>query len=433
MLELKIEPKDPRQDCFEIMTWKQDDLTMILQLRKSEKQNENGRKSSQRILVGSESAILARLREEESPAQTRERKTYSIPALTKEFFRQFTFAGKGVFKSRTYAKLAEDIRQTQGYDIGIIYDVTTATHSFLTLFSTGYSDYMHALKLFEAAIRGRDKFPVDLCGEEPLRAYLRDLYNNDSPAAKYMSLQLWVWYRRCAEELDKELREELVKDVVERYTRLAGAFWDSVDVISPQGNELLPDDPVLGGEIPEDRREWELLRKESVAFSGTTLFLNGSFQALKHQYMTSVNAYHCHFRKCARCNKNWFFTEVGREVFCKGCKEPRKEEKDRDNSKRNRETPGYEQKLKALKQAKEWAEWVEKHSTKEAAADFREKLEQMEALWKPYQKNYEEEDDPEKKEALKTEFLRELRKRSRELEERYDDLCRLAEIQPDQR
>ena len=190
MLELKISEKDISRDPFAIMTWADQELAMALFASKPAGKKEDWVHSRLRILIGEEKAVLARIRGEEAALQKARVKVYTLGGLSKEFCRQFALVGRRVFHvgSRAYSELAEDIRQKQGYEVGVIYDETFAEHHFLEYFASGYSDYRRALQLFKAAIRGREAIPASLSGEEPLREYLREMYNTASPLNKYMSL-----------------------------------------------------------------------------------------------------------------------------------------------------------------------------------------------------------------------------------------------------
>ena len=277
MLELKINEKDISRDPFEIVVWEDQELALALFATKPIGKEEDRVNSRLRILIGEEKTVLARIRGEKAALQKARAKMYTLSGLSKEFCRQFVLAGRRVFHvgSRAYSELAEDIRQRQGYEVGVIYDETFEEHHFLDYFTSGYSDYRRALQLFKAAIRGRDAIPTSLSGEEPLREYLREMYNTASPLNKYMSLLIWMQYCRCAAEFDRQTRDRLTDEAIEKVTRLAGGFWDS-DQPQSQGDKLSPDDLVLGGTLPEDRRDWRLRTENGDGIEGDWMLLNGS-------------------------------------------------------------------------------------------------------------------------------------------------------------
>lgn len=226
MLELKINKKDISLDPFEIVAWEDQELAMALFASKPVGEGKKRVHSRLRILIGEEKAVLARIRGEKAALQKARAKMYTLGGLLKEFCRQFALAGRRIFRvgGKAYTELAEDIRQKQGYEVGVIYDETFAEHHFLEYFASGYSDYRCALRLFKEAIRGRDAIPASLSGEEPLREYLREMYNTASPLNKYMSLLIWMQYCRCAAEFDCQTRDRLTDKAIEKVTRLAGGF-----------------------------------------------------------------------------------------------------------------------------------------------------------------------------------------------------------------
>lgn len=83
---------------------------------------------------------------------------------------------------------------------------------------------MNALELFKKAISERDYSPIDLGGEEDLRSCLRVLWNTNSPAAKYMSLLIWMQYRHCAGEFDRVTRYKMTGEAIDKLTRLGVHF-----------------------------------------------------------------------------------------------------------------------------------------------------------------------------------------------------------------
>lgn len=430
MLELKINKKDISRDPLEIMAWVDQELVLALLATKPVGKGKDRVNSCLRILIGEEKAVLGRIRSEEAALQKARAKMHTLGGLSKEFCRQFALASRRIFRvgSKTYSELAEDIRQKQGYEVGVIYDETFAEHHFLEYFDSGYSDYRRALRLFKAAIRGRDATPVDLSGEEPLREYLREMYNTASPLNKYMSLLIWMQYCRCAAEFDRQTRDRLTDEAIEMITRLAGGFWDG-NQPQPQGDQLLPDDPALGGTLPEDRRDWRLRAENGDGIEGGWMLLNGSFQSLKRQYVANVADCSVYFRKCACCGK-WFVAYHSKTTTCGDiCAVQRKKQMDAENRKRKQVIPGYEEKRKRITQLNEWKDWAEAHSTDEVWSEMRGYSDELSALWDGYYKNYEAESDPDARERLSRDFKKQMRNIARKAEDKYSEYKRLAAIQ----
>ena len=147
MLEFKINKKDISLDPFEIVAWEDQELAMALFASKPVGEGKKRVHSRLRILIGEEKAVLARIRGEKAALQKARVKVYTLGGLSKEFCRQFALAGRRIFRvgGKAYTELAEDIRQKQGYEVGVIYDETFAEHHFLEYFASGYSDYRLSL------------------------------------------------------------------------------------------------------------------------------------------------------------------------------------------------------------------------------------------------------------------------------------------------
>lgn len=422
MLEFKINKKDISLDPFEIVAWEDQGLAMALFASKPAGKKEDWVHSRLRILIGEKKAVLAHIRGEEAALQKARVKVYTLGGLSKEFCRQFALVGRRVFHvgSRAYTELAEDIRQKQGYEVGVIYDETFAEHHFLEYFASGYSDYRCALRLFKEAIRGRDAIPASLSGEEPLREYLREMYNTASPLNKYMSLLIWMQYCRCAAEFDRQTRDRLTDEAIDMITRLAGGFWDG-DQPQPQGDQLSPDDPALGGMLSEDRRDWRLRTENGDGVEGKWMLLNGSFQSLKHQYVTNVAKCTVYFRKCTQC-KRWIAVYSGTRLSCPGgCAAQRKKQTDVENRKRKQRIPGYEEKRKRITQLNEWKDWAKAHSTDDVRAEMSGYSDELSALWDGYYKSYEVEVDPDAREQLSRKFRQKMRNIARKAEDKYNE------------
>ena len=84
-----------------------------------------------------------------------------------------------------------------------------------------------------------------------LDSCLRVLWNTNSPAAKYMSLLIWMQYRHCAGEFDRVTRYKMTGEAIDKLTRLGGAFYDDGTECLPQGNELELDDSIRGRRTDE--------------------------------------------------------------------------------------------------------------------------------------------------------------------------------------
>lgn len=422
MLELKINKKDISLDPFEIVAWEDQELALALFATKPIGKEEDRVNSRLRVLIGNEQAVMDRIRGEQAALQKARVKVYTLGGLSKEFCRQFVLADRRVFHvgSRAYSELAEDIRQRQGYEVGVIYDETFAEHHFLEYFASGYSDYRCALRLFKEAIRGRDAIPASLSGEEPLREYLREMYNTASPLNKYMSLLIWMQYCRCAAEFDRQTRDRLTDEAIDMITRLAGGFWAG-NQPQPQGDQLSPDDPALGGMLSEDRRDWRLRTENGDGVEGKWMLLNGSFQSLKHQYVTNVAKCTVYFRKCTQC-KRWIAVYSGTRLSCPGgCAAQRKKQTDVENRKRKQDIPGYEEKRKRITQFNEWKGWAKAHSTGDVRAEMSGYSDELSALWDGYYKNYEAEVDPDAREQLSRKFRQKMRTIARKAEDKYNE------------
>lgn len=430
MLELKINEKDISRDPFAIMTWADRELAMALFASKPAGKKEDWVHSRLRILIGEEKAVLARIRGEEAALQKARAKMYTLGGLSKEFCRQFALAGRRIFRvgGKAYTELAEDIRQKQGYEVGVIYDETFAEHHFLECFASGYSEYRRALRLFKEAIRGRDAVRPDLSGEKTLQKYLREMYNTASPTNKYMSLLMWMQYRRCAAEFDRQTRDRLTGEAIDMITRLAGGFWDG-NQPQPQGDQLSPDDPALGGMLPEDRRDWRLRTENGDGVEGKWMLLNGSFQSLKCQYVTNVADCTVYFRKCACCGK-WFAAYHPRPVTCGDmCAAQRKKQMDAENRKRKQRIPGYGEKRDRAEEFNEWKKWAEEYSTDDARVELSGYVDELSTLWDRYYEDYEAASDPDEQERLSRNFKTDMRKIAGKAEDAYNKYMRLA-IQP---
>lgn len=430
MLELKINEKDISRDPFEIMTWADQELAMALFASKPVGKKEDWVHSRLRILIGEEKAVLARIRGEEAALQKARAKMYTLGGLSKEFCRQLALAGRRIFHvgSKAYTELAEDIRQKQGYEVGVIYDETFAEHHFLEYFASGYSDYRCALRLFKEAIRGRDAVRPDLSGEKTLQKYLREMYNTASPANKYMSLLMWMQYRRCAAEFDRQTRDRLTDEAIDMITRLAGGFWDG-NQPQPQGDQLSPDDPALGGPLPEDRRDWRLRTENGDGVEGKWMLLNGSFQSLKHQYVTNVADCTVYFRKCACCGK-WFAAYHPRPVTCGDmCAAQRKKQTDANSKMKNQGIPEYDEKRNTLTELNKQVEWVKARFGEKDADKMKEYPNRLKSKWKEYRKKYKMASDPDEQERLSRNFKTDMRKIAGKAEDAYNKYMRLA-IQP---
>lgn len=404
------------------MAWEDQELALALFASKPVGEGKKRVHSRLRILIGEEKAVLARIRGEKAALQKARAKMYTLGGLSKEFCRQFALAGRRIFRvgGKAYTELAEDIRQRQGYEVGVIYDETFEDHHFLDYFTSGYSDYRRALQLFKAAIRGRDAIPASLSGEEPLREYLREMYNTASPLNKYMSLLIWMQYCRCAAEFDRQTRDRLTDEAIDMITRLAGGFWAG-NQPQPQGDQLSPDDPALGGMLSEDRRDWRLRTENGDGVEGKWMLLNGSFQSLKHQYVTNVAKCTVYFRKCTQC-KRWIAVYSGTRLSCPGgCAAQRKKQTDVENRKRKQGIPGYEEKRKRITQLNEWKDWAEAHSTGDVRAEMSGYSDELSALWDGYYKSYEAEVDPDAREQLSRKFRQKMRTIARKAEDKYNE------------
>lgn len=430
MLELKINEKDISRDPFAIMTWADRELAMALFASKPAGKKEDWVHSRLRILIGEEKAVLARIRGEEAALRKARAKVYTLGGLSKEFCRQFALAGKRIFRvgGKAYTELAEDIRQKQGYEVGVIYDETFAEHHFLEYFASGYSEYRRALRLFKEAIRGRDAVRPDLSGEKTLQKYLREMYNTASPTNKYMSLLMWMQYRRCAAEFDRQTRDRLTGEAIDMITRLAGGFWDG-NQPQPQGDQLSPDDPALGGILPEDRRDWRLRTENGDGVEGKWMLLNGSFQSLKHQYVTHVAKCTVYFRKCTQC-KRWIAVYSGTRLSCPGgCAAQRKKQMDAESRKCKQRIPGYGEKRDRAEEFNEWKKWAEEYSTDDARVELSGYVDELSTLWDRYYEDYEAASDPDEQERLSRNFKTDMRKIAGKAEDAYNKYMRLA-IQP---
>lgn len=430
MLELKINEKDISRDPFAIMTWADRELAMALFASKPAGKKEDWVHSRLRILIGEEKAVLARIRGEEAALRKARAKVYTLGGLSKEFCRQFALAGKRIFRvgGKAYTELAEDIRQKQGYEVGVIYDETFAEHHFLEYFASGYSEYRRALRLFKEAIRGRDAVRPDLSGEKTLQKYLREMYNTASPTNKYMSLLMWMQYRRCAAEFDRQTRDRLTGEAIDMITRLAGGFWDG-NQPQPQGDQLSPDDPALGGILPEDRRDWRLRTENGDGVEGKWMLLNGSFQSLKHQYVTNVAKCTVYFRKCTQC-KRWIAVYSGTRLSCPGgCAAQRKKQMDAESRKCKQRIPGYGEKRDRAEEFNEWKKWAEEYSTDDARVELSGYVDELSTLWDRYYEDYEAASDSDEQERLSRNFKTDMRKIAGKAEDAYNKYMRLA-IQP---
>lgn len=430
MLELKINEKDISRDPFAIMTWADRELAMALFASKPAGKKEDWVHSRLRILIGEEKAVLARIRGEEAALQKARAKMYTLGGLSKEFCRQFALAGRRIFRvgGKAYTELAEDIRQKQGYEVGVIYDETFAEHHFLEYFASGYSEYRRALRLFKEAIRGRDAVRPDLSGEKTLQKYLREMYNTASPTNKYMSLLMWMQYRRCAAEFDRQTRDRLTGEAIDMITRLAGGFWDG-NQPQPQGDQLSPDDPALGGMLPEDRRDWRLRTENGDGAEGKWMLLNGSFQSLKCQYVTNVAKCTVYFRKCTQC-KRWIAVYSGTRLSCPGgCAAQRKKQMDAESRKCKQRIPGYGEKRDRAEEFNEWKKWAEEYSTDDARVELSGYVDELSTLWDRYYEDYEAASDPDEQERLSRNFKTDMRKIAGKAEDAYNKYMRLA-IQP---
>ena len=430
MLELKISEKDISRDPFAIMTWADQELTMALFASKPNGVEEDRVNSRLRILIGEEKAVLARIRGEEAALQKARAKMYTLGGLSKEFCRQFALAGKRIFRvgGKACTELAEDIRQKQGYEVGVIYDETFAEHHFLEYFASGYSEYRRALRLFKEAIRGRDAVRPDLSGEKTLQKYLREMYNTASPTNKYMSLLMWMQYRRCAAEFDRQTRDRLTDEAIDMITRLAGGFWDG-NQPQPQGDQLAPDDPARGGPLPEDRRDWRLRTENGDGVEGKWMLLNGSFQSLKCQYVTNVAKCTVYFRKCTQC-KRWIAVYSGTRLSCPGgCAAQRKKQTDANSKMKNQGIPEYDEKRNTLTTLNEQEKWVKAHFGEKEADKMKEYPNRLKSKWKEYRKKYKMASDPDEQERLGGTFKTEMRTIAREAKMAYEEYKERAATQ----
>ena len=354
---------------------------------------------------------MERIRGEQAALQKAHVKVYTLGGLSKEFCRQFALVGKRVFHvgSMAYSELAEDIRQRQGYEVGVIYDETFTEHHFLEYFASGYSDYRCALRLFKEAIRGRDAIPASLSGEEPLREYLREMYNTASPLNKYMSLLIWMQYCRCAAEFDRQTRDRLTDEAIDMITRLAGGFWD--------GNQPQPQ----GDQLSEDRRDWRLRTENGDGVEGKWMLLNGSFQSLKHQYVTNVAKCTVYFRKCTQC-KRWIAVYSGTRLSCPGgCAAQRKKQTDANSRMKNQGIPEYEEKRNTLTKLNKQKKWVEVHFGEEDAAKMKKYPNELACKWGKYREKCSAESDSKEQERLGRTFKTEMRTIAREAEDKYNE------------
>lgn len=241
-----------------------------------------------------------------------------------------------------------------------------------------------------------------------------------------MSLLIWMQYCRCAAEFDRQTRDRLTDEAIEKVTRLAGGFWDGDQ---PQGDKLSPDDPVLGGTLPEDRRDWRLRTENGDDIEGDWMLLNGSFQCLKRQYVTNVAECSVHFRKCICCGK-WFVAYHSKMTTCSDtCAARRKKQTDVENRKRKQGIPGYEEKRKRITPLNEWKDWAKAHSTGDVWAEMSGYSDELAALWDGYHKSYEAEVDPDAQEQLSRKFRQKMRNIARKAEDKYNEYKRLAALQ----
>ena len=434
MLELKINKKDISLDPFEIVAWEDQELALALFATKPIGKEEDRVNSRLRVLIGNEQAVMERIRGEQAALQKAHVKVYTLGGLSKEFCRQFVLADRRAFHvgSRAYSELAEDIRQRQGYEVGVIYDETFEDHHFLDYFTSGYSDYRRALQLFKAAIRGRDAIPASLSGEEPLREYLREMYNTASPLNKYMSLLIWMQYCRCAAEFDRQTRDRLTDEAIDMITRLAGGFWDG-NQPQPQGDQLSPDDPALGGMLSEDRRDWRLRTENGDGVEGKWMLLNGSFQSLKHQYVTNVANCTVYFRKCTQC-KRWIAVYSGTRLSCPGgCAAQRKKQTDANSRMKNQGIPEYEEKRNTLTKLNKQKKWVEVHFGEEDAAKMKKYPNELACKWGKYREKCSAESDSkeqeQEQERLGRTFKTEMRTIAREAKKAYEEYKERAATQ----
>ena len=430
MLELKIKEKDISRDPFEIMTWADQELAMALFASKPAGEGVKRVNSRLRILIGEEKAVLARIRGEEAALQKARAKVHTLGGLSKEFCRQLALAGRRIFHvgNKAYTELAEDIRQKQGYEVGVIYDETFAEHHFLEYFASGYSDYRRALRLFKEAIRGRDAVRPDLSGEKTLQKYLREMYNTASPVSKYMSLLMWMQYRRCAAEFDRQTRDRLTDEAIEMITRLAGGFWDG-NQPQPRGDQLSPDDPALGGTLPEDRRDWRLRTENGDGVEGKWMLLNGSFQSLKYQYVTSVAKCTVYFRKCTQC-KRWIAVYSSTRLSCPGgCAAQRKKQTDAKSKMKNQGIPEYDEKRNTLTELNKQVEWVKAHFGEEEADKMKKYPNELARKWEKYREKCSAESDPDERERLGGKFKEEMRTIAREAKKTYEEYKERAATQ----
>lgn len=409
------------------MAWEDQELALALFATKPIGKEEDRVNSRLRVLIGNEQAVMERIRGEQAALQKARVKVYTLGGLSKEFCRQFALAGRRIFRvgGKAYTELAEDIRQKQGYEVGVIYDETFAEHRFLEYFASGYSDYRCALRLFKEAIRGRDAIPASLSGEEPLREYLREMYNTASPLNKYMSLLIWMQYCCCAAEFDRQTRDRLTDKAIEKVTRLAGGFWDG-DQPQPQGDKLSPDDPVLGGTLPEDRRDWRLRTENGDGVEGKWMLLNGSFQSLKHQYVTNVAKCTVYFRKCTQC-KRWIAVYSGTRLSCPGgCAAQRKKQTDANSKMKNQGIPEYDEKRNTLTELNKQVEWVKAHFGEKEADKMKKYPNELACKWGKYREKCSAESDSKEQERLGRTFKTEMRTIAREAEDKYNEYKRLA-------
>ena len=211
-------------------------------------------------------------------------------------------------------------------------------------------------------------------------------------------------------------------------TRLAGGFWDG-NQPQPRGDQLSPDDPALGGMLPEDRRDWRLRTENGDGVEGKWMLLNGSFQSLKYQYVTNVAKCTVYFRKCTQC-KRWIAVYSGTRLSCPGgCAAQRKKQMDAENRKRKQRIPGYGEKRDRAEEFNEWKKWAEEYSTDDARVELSGYVDELSTLWDRYYEDYEAASDPKEQERLGRTFKTEMRKIAGKAEDAYNNYKRLA-IQP---
>lgn len=159
------------------------------------------------------------------------------------------------------------------------------------------------------------------------------------------------------------------------------------------------------------------------------MLLNGSFQALKYQYVAAAKEYSIHLKKCGYCG-TWFSTDNNRTEACsEECKAALKAEKDRSGKERNRRIPGCSEKQDKIRKINKWIEWTRKNSTAKALEEMRGYQKKLKDAWEKYRSDYEAEADPQKRDDLYKNFMKDMRQIENAASDRKKELEKLAKMQ----